>query len=60
MDAVNVREYEDQLETLSKLLLEDPDNQELQALYDELAEVRSTYTPLIAPVCRLEPVEFFP
>lgn len=44
-DALNLSELEGQLETLSCLLLEDPDNQELQALYDEVSEVNHKRGP---------------
>lgn len=56
MEEVNLHEYEGQLEALSQLLLEDPDNQELQTLYDELAEVNFICTSLYLWCAKHEPV----
>lgn len=36
--AEDLPEYESQLEEVSKLLLDDPHNDELQAIYDDLTE----------------------
>ena len=36
----DLAEYEAQLDEVSKLLLDDPDNVELQAIYDDLTEAR--------------------
>lgn len=49
--ASNLASYERQLAEVEQLLLEDPDNSELQAIFDNLTEVGPAATPPAVMSC---------
>jgi hypothetical protein len=51
----NLDEYEQQLDDVGRLLLQEPNNEELLAIYNDLTEVRGDGTPTSRACCRQWP-----
>lgn len=53
----NLRDYEEQLEQVGQLLLDDPENKEYKGIYESLAEVIALTKELIADAQAVEPAQ---